>query len=390
LPKEKASPYAVPKLRTFSAATLDKAVDKLLAALDAESKKVTDQTTWKEFRDRWISRNNGLLTQVNDLWLKAAPKDAKREVGQRVNDLKKQVELRVENAQGSISASAIAGAKIKKIVGAPTDHQPATERLDITLPGINRPLGAEHPVIKTMNEIVSVFRDLGYSVQEGPEIETDYYNFEALNFPPNHPARDTQDTLFVANQESKPERDRLLLRTHTSPVQIRAMEKMKPPLRIVIPGKVHRNDAPDATHSPIFHQVEGLAVDTNITFSDLKGSLDHAMKSLFGSGVKTRFYPSYFPFTEPSADVQISCLFCGGKGYRDGHRCPNCKSSGWIELLGCGMVDPNVFGFVDYDSTKVSGFAFGMGVERIAILKYGIDDIQLFYQGDVRFLEQFL
>jgi phenylalanyl-tRNA synthetase alpha chain len=390
LPKEKASPYAVPKLRTFSAATLEKAVDKLLAALDAESKKVTDQTTWREFRDRWISRNNGLLTQVNDLWLKAAPKDAKREVGQRVNDLKKKVELRVENAQGSISASAIAGAKIKTIVGAPTDHQPATERLDITLPGINRPLGAEHPVIKTMNEIVSVFRDLGYSVQEGPEIETDYYNFEALNFPPNHPARDTQDTLFIANQESKPERDRLLLRTHTSPVQIRAMEKMKPPLRIVIPGKVHRNDAPDATHSPIFHQVEGLAVDTNITFSDLKGTLDHAMKALFGSSVKTRFYPSFFPFTEPSADVQISCLFCGGEGYRDGARCPNCKSSGWIELLGCGMVDPNVFGFVDYDSTKVSGFAFGMGVERIAILKYGIDDIQLFYQGDVRFLEQFL
>ncbi len=240
-----------------------------------------------------------------------------------------------------------------------------------------------------MNEIVSVFRNLGYSVEEGPEIETDYYNFEALNFPPNHPARDTQDTIFIANQESKATRDRLLLRTHTSPVQIRAMERTKPPIRIVIPGKVHRNDALDATHSPVFHQVEGLAVDTNITFSDLKGTLDHAMKALFGSSVKTRFYPSFFPFTEPSADVQISCLFCGGKGYRDGARCPNCKASGWIELLGCGMVDPNVYGFVDYDAKKVSGFAFGMGVERIAILKYGVDDIQLFYQGDVRFLEQF-
>ena len=240
-----------------------------------------------------------------------------------------------------------------------------------------------------MNEIVRVFRNLGYSVEEGPEIETDYYNFEALNFPPNHPARDTQDTLFIANQESKPLRERLLLRTHTSPVQIRTMEKMKPPVRVVCPGKVHRNDAPDATHSPIFHQVEGLAVDTNITFCDLKGTLDHAMKALFGSSVKTRFYPSFFPFTEPSADVQISCIFCGGRGYRDGGPCRNCKASGWIELLGCGMVDPNVYGFVDYDPKKVSGFAFGMGVERIAILKYGVDDIQLFFNGDVRFLEQF-
>ena len=388
MPKDKAAQYAVPKLKAFDAPTLDKSVEKLLAALDAESKSVTDEAAWKQFRDRWISRNNGLLTQVNELWLKPAPKDAKREVGQRVNDLKKKVEWQVENVRTSISSSIPAEPKPKK--EQPLNAEPRRDGIDITLPGIKRPLGAEHPIIKTMNEIVSVFRDLGYSVQEGPEIETDYYNFEALNFPPNHPARDTQDTIFIANQESKPERERLLLRTHTSPVQIRTMEKMKPPLRIVIPGKVHRNDAPDATHSPIFHQVEGLAVDTNITFSDLKGTLDHAMKSLFGSSVKTRFYPSFFPFTEPSADVQISCLFCGGKGYRDGARCPNCKSSGWIELLGCGMVDPNVFGFVDYDSTKVSGFAFGMGVERIAILKYGIDDIQLFYQGDVRFLEQFL
>lgn len=391
MPKDKASQYAVPKLKAFDALTLDKSVEKLLAALDAESKSVTDEAAWKQFRDRWISRNNGLLTRVNELWLKAAPKDAKREVGQRVNDLKKKVELHVESVRTSISSSTLAveSKPKKERTQNNIQSQPNLDAVDITLPGIKRPLGVEHPIIKTMNEIVSVFRDLGYSVQEGPEIETDYYNFEALNFPPNHPARDTQDTIFIANQESKPERERLLLRTHTSPVQIRTMEKMKPPLRIVIPGKVHRNDAPDATHSPIFHQVEGLAVDTNITFSDLKGTLDHAMKSLFGSSVKTRFYPSFFPFTEPSADVQISCLFCGGKGYRDGARCPNCKSSGWIELLGCGMVDPNVFGFVDYDSTKVSGFAFGMGVERIAILKYGIDDIQLFYQGDVRFLEQF-
>jgi phenylalanyl-tRNA synthetase alpha chain len=368
--------YSVPKLTDYSAAGLDKAVAELLAALESESSAVSNEADWKSFRDRWLARKNGVLTLVNDLWLKAAPKDAKRDVGQRVNQLKSRVEEMVEATQQRMLGGAFA-AKI------------ASDRIDITLPGIRRPMGAEHPVIKTMNEIIAVFRNLGYSVEEGPEIETDYYNFEALNFPPNHPARDTQDTIFIARQESKPLRDRLLLRTHTSPVQIRTMEKQRPPVRVVCPGKVHRNDAPDATHSPIFHQVEGLAVDTNITFCDLKGTLDHAMKALFGSSVKTRFYPSFFPFTEPSADVQISCIFCGGKGTRDGGPCRNCKASGWIELLGCGMVDPNVYGFVDYDPKKVSGFAFGMGVERIAILKYGVDDIQLFFQGDVRFLEQF-
>jgi phenylalanyl-tRNA synthetase alpha chain len=245
-----------------------------------------------------------------------------------------------------------------------------------------------------MAEIVSVFQRMGYSVGLGPEVETDFYNFEALNFPPNHPARDTQDTLVVAGQEAKPLRERLLMRTHTSPVQIRSMLEQAPPLRLVIPGKVHRNDAADATHSPVFHQVEGLCVDTNITFSDLKGTLDHAMKAFFGSAVKTRFFPSFFPFTEPSADVQISCIFCGGKG------CRKCKHSGWIELLGCGMVDPAVFEAVNqrrvemgrepvYDTRKVSGFAFGMGVDRIAMMKYGISDIGLLYSGDMRFLEQF-
>ncbi len=370
--------YSVPKLKDYSAKALDKAADKLLAALTAESKAVKHTDDLKAFRDHWMARKDGVLTQINDLWLKAAPKEAKREVGQRVNELKSKVTQVVEECQPGAAAGS-----------AKTATTASIETLDITLPGIRRPLGAEHPVIKTMNEIVSVFRNLGYSVEEGPEIETDYYNFEALNFPPNHPARDTQDTLFIAGQESKQPSDRLLLRTHTSPVQIRTMQKQKPPVRVVCPGKVHRNDAPDATHSPIFHQVEGLAVDTNITFCDLKGTLDHAMKALFGSSVKTRFYPSFFPFTEPSADVQISCIFCGGKGYRDGGPCRNCKASGWIELLGCGMVDPNVYGFVDYDPKRVSGFAFGMGVERIAILKYGVDDIQLFFNGDVRFLEQF-
>jgi phenylalanyl-tRNA synthetase alpha chain len=367
--------YNVPKLTDFTVQALDNAAAELLSALDREAKAVRSESDGKNFRDRWMGRKNGILTLVND-WLKGAPRENKRDVGQHVNELKARVEQTVEETLQRIQSSA-------------SDSPFAVEQLDITLPGNRRPLGAEHPIIKTMNEIVGVFRNLGYSVEEGPEIETDYYNFEALNFPPNHPARDTQDTLFVANQESKLQRDRLLLRTHTSPVQIRTMQKMKPPVRVVCPGKVHRNDAPDATHSPVFHQVEGLAVDTNITFCDLKGTLDHAMKALFGSSVKTRFYPSFFPFTEPSADVQISCIFCGGTGYRDGGPCRNCKASGWIELLGCGMVDPNVYGFVGYDPKKVSGFAFGMGVERIAILKYGVDDIQLFFNGDVRFLEQF-
>jgi phenylalanyl-tRNA synthetase alpha chain len=241
---------------------------------------------------------------------------------------------------------------------------------------------------------VRVFHHLGYSTALGPQVESDFYNFEALNFPPNHPARDTQDTLVLAGQQAKPSRDRLLMRTHTSPVQIRTMIAEAPPVRIVVPGKVHRNDAADATHSPVFHQVEGLCVDSNITFSDLKGTLDHAMKALFGSDVKTRFFPSFFPFTEPSADVQISCIFCAGRG------CRRCKHSGWIELLGCGMVDPAVFASVDerraamgkqpaYDPARVTGFAFGMGVERIAMILHGVSEIGQFYSGDMRFLEQF-
>jgi phenylalanyl-tRNA synthetase alpha chain len=371
--------YTVPKLKDLSAAALEKATKKLLAALDAEAAEIKTEAGWKEFRDRWMARKNGILTQVNDLWLKAAPKDAKREVGQQVNQLKKRVEQAIDAAQQGRKSVA-------------SSSQMDSDRLDITLPGIQRPIGAEHPVIKTMNEIVSVFRSLGYSVQEGPVIETDYYNFEALNFPLNHPARDTQDTLFIANQESRPQRERLLLRTHTSPVQIRTMEKIKPPIRIVIPGKVHRNDPPDASHSPMFHQIEGLAVDTDITFGDLKGTLDHAMKALFGSSVKTHFRPSFFPFTEPSAEMMVSCFICGGKGERGSEPCRTCKRTGWIEILGCGMVDPNVFECVKdngYDPRKVSGFAFGMGADRVALLKYGVDDIQLFFQGDVRFLRQF-
>src|ERR1700693_617294 len=392
-------PYIVPKLDDFSATALDKAVGELLDALRDEAQAAKPTLVAKGFRDRWMARRNGIATQVNEQWLKAAPASAKREVGKRVNEIRAKIEGTVEEVARTVEALA-AHARYAATTGKDTGgavledvelHKLAAERLDITLSGIRRPIGVEHPVIKTMNEIVGVFRNLGYSVEEGPEIETDYYNFEALNFPPNHPARDTQDTLFIAGQQDKPQRERLLLRTHTSPVQIRTMEKMRPPLRIVIPGTVHRNDPPDASHSPMFHQIEGLAVDTNITFGDLKGTLDHAMKEFFGSSVKTSFRPSFFPFTEPSAEMFVSCFICGGSGRGgSGARRPG-KQTGGIEILGCGMVDPNVFEFVKdngYDPKKVSGFAFGMGADRIALLKYGVDDLQLFFTGDVRFLRQ--
>ena len=346
------------------------------AQLEAEARQVASSLGTPEavenFRLDWLGRKQGKLKQLSDAWLKSAPAEQKREIGQRFNALKSVVESLLEAALGA----------------GPSDAALAAEALDVTLPGTRRLTGAEHPITRTANELIAIFASLGYSVGIGPEVETDYYNFESMNFPPGHPARDTQDTLVIANQERRPLRDRLLLRTHTSPVQMRTMELEPPPARIVIPGKVHRNDAADATHSPVFHQIEGLCVDTNITFSDLKGTLDYAMKALFGSSVKTRFFPSFFPFTEPSADVQISCPFCGGKG------CKKCKHSGWIELLGCGMVDPAVFAFAAekqpaYDPQKISGFAFGMGVERIAMMKYGISEIGQFYSGDMRFLEQF-
>jgi phenylalanyl-tRNA synthetase alpha chain len=373
--------YTVPKLTDYSPAALDAAVSELHSALKEEADQSwKSEATWKAFRDRWIGRKSGILTQVNDFWLKAAPKDAKREVGRRVNEIRLEVEHSVE-----MTESLYLQWETTHAAGGSADS------VDITLPGIRRPIGAEHPVIRTMHEIVSVFQKLGYSVAEGPVVETDYYNFEALNFPQDHPARDTQDTLFIAGQQGKPLRERLLLRTHTSPVQIRTMEKMRPPIRIVIPGTVHRNDPPDASHSPMFHQIEGLAVDTNITFGDLKGTLDHFVKALFGSNVKTHFRPSFFPFTEPSAELYVTCFICGGSGMRGSDPCRPCKQTGWIEVLGCGMVDPNVFEFVKdngYDPKKVSGFAFGMGVDRLALLKYGVDDLQYFFQGDVRFLEQ--
>jgi len=366
---------AIPELKQFDEAELDRVFAELEREVAAQARALTSDEAMEAFRLEWLGRKQGRLGLLSAAWLKSAPVEAKKLLGVRFNKLKAQIEEARAGSQG-------AGVKA------------AGTGLDVTLPGAAQRVGAEHPLVKTMAEIVSVFQRMGYSVGLGPEVETDFYNFEALNFPPNHPARDTQDTLVVAGQEGKPLRERLLMRTHTSPVQIRSMLEQAPPLRLVIPGKVHRNDAADATHSPVFHQVEGLCVDTNITFSDLKGTLDFAMKAFFGSAVKTRFFPSFFPFTEPSADVQISCIFCGGKG------CRKCKHSGWIELLGCGMVDPAVFASVNqrrvemgrepvYDTRKISGFAFGMGVDRIAMMKYGISDIGLLYSGDMRFLEQF-
>jgi len=395
-------PYTLPKLTDYSERELDEAVAEFRLALETErieiNKGINDpaltpavrQDLLKQFRDRWLGRKSGLFGHLSDLWLKNAPPDCKKNVGQRINQVRQtylpQIEqfVKVLDLIARQSSDAIRAHQV-------CDDAAIESGVDITFPGVRRPIGAEHPVIKTTNEMVRVFQKLGYSVADGPVVETDYYNFEALNFPPNHPARDTQDTLFIAGQQGKPQRERLLLRTHTSPVQIRTMETMRPPIRIVIPGTVHRNDPPDASHSPMFHQIEGLAVDTNITFGDLKGTLDHAMKEFFGSNVKTSFRPSFFPFTEPSAEMYVSCFICGGSGRRGADPCRPCKQTGWIEILGCGMVDPNVFEFVKdngYDPKKVSGFAFGMGADRIALLKYGVDDIQLFFQGDVRFLEQ--
>jgi phenylalanyl-tRNA synthetase alpha chain len=259
---------------------------------------------------------------------------------------------------------------------------------DLSLPGVIRPIGSHHLIRQVFQEIEDIFFSIGFSVVEGPEIETPYYNFEALNIPEFHPVRDDMDTFYLQLPKGAPEP--LLLRTHTSPMQIRTMEKRQPPVRVIVPGKVYRRDNPDATHSFIFHQVEGLAVDTDITFCDFTGTIEYFVKQFFGPGVKTRFRPSYFPFTEPSVEFDVSCIFCGGSGSAaGGGNCSKCKGAGWIELFGAGMVDPAVYGFVKYDAKKVSGFAFGMGIDRLAMLKYGIDDIQVFFQNDVRFLRQF-
>jgi phenylalanyl-tRNA synthetase alpha chain len=348
----------------------------LRARFELDAAGATDESGWKSLRDSWLGRKSGLLTQVTDTWVKPSKPELKRAVGQAFNELKAHVEAALESRRAAIDAAAEQTAL-------------AREREDLSLPGVVRPLGSRHPLRQTFEEIERIFLSLGYSVVAGPEMETPYYNFEALNIPEHHPARDNMDTFYIApppfaeNAHGKPGAAPLLLRTHTSPMQVRAMEKQQPPVRIIVPGKVYRRDNPDATHGFMFHQIEGLAVDTGITFCDFKGTVEYFVREFLGPKVQTRLRPSYFPFTEPSVEVDATCVFCGGKG------CNVCKQSGWIELFGAGMVDPAVYGFVNYDPKKFSGFAFGLGVERLTQLKYNINDLQLYFQNDVRFLRQF-
>ena len=282
--------------------------------------------------------------------------------GQRANEVRAQIEAEIERRQTEMKS-------------AMRDRALRAEKLDVTVPGEDVPFGHIHPLSRVQHEIEDIFIGMGYSIAEGPEVELDYYNFQALNIPPEHPARDTQDTFYIT--------DNVLLRSQTSPVQVHVMEKERPPIRILSPGRVYRSDAVDATHSPLFHQIEGLVVDRGVTMGDLKGTLAMFARRMFGSDTKIRFRPHHFPFTEPSAEVDVSCFACGGKG------CRFCKGEGWIEILGAGMVHPNVLSGCSIDPEEYSGFAFGLGVERVALLKYHIDDMRLLYENDVRFLGQF-
>ncbi|HXG37991.1 MAG TPA: phenylalanine--tRNA ligase subunit alpha, partial [Bacteroidota bacterium] len=291
--------------------------------------------------------------------LKSVPNDQKPAIGKALNELRSFAQSSYDEAKLRIEQSALR----------------REARFDVTLPGRPIPVGTKHPITRTIEEIVGIFKGMGFTVATGPEIETDYYNFEALNFPPEHPARDMQDTFFLAKD--------ILLRTHTSPVQIRYMETHKPPVRVVIPGRVYRNETVSARSHVLFHQVELLYVDKGVSMGDLKGTLVAFAKQFYGSSVKYKFRPTFFPFTEPSADLYITCIICNGKG------CRMCKNAGWLEILGSGMVHPHLFKNVGYDPEKYTGFAAGMGVERIAILRHGIDDIRLFTENDLRFLRQF-
>jgi phenylalanyl-tRNA synthetase alpha chain len=293
--------------------------------------------------------------------LGSLPEADRREIGRRANQIKEEFETRIEET-------------LFRIRGQGKREALGKEKVDVTLPGRPVPIGKRHPITQILEEIIDIFSRLGFEVVEGPEVELDYYNFEALNIPKGHPAREMQATFFIS--------DEVVLRTHTSPVQVRTMEKRRPPVRVVCPGAVYRCDS-DPTHSPMFHQVEGLLVDKGVTFADLKGVLTVFVHQMFGQKTKLRFRPSFFPFTEPSAEIDIECFICDGKG------CGVCSNTGWLEILGSGMVDPAVYKFVDYDPEEVTGFAFGMGIERIAMLKFGINDIRLFFTNDLRFLKQF-
>ena len=342
---------------------------------DAQATGRRDAHEWNILRISWLGRKSGAIAQINENWLKPSPIELKRVVGESLNHFKEHVEVVLGNGLAASVADNQTSVATK-------------DRIDLSLPGVIRPTGTHHLIRQVFQEIEDIFFSIGFSVVEGPEIETPYYNFEALNIPEHHPVRDDMDTFYLDLPQGAP--GPLLLRTHTSPVQIHTMEKRQPPVRVIVPGKVYRRDNPDATHSFMFHQIEGLAVDSDITFCDFTGTIDYFVKQFFGEGVRTRFRPSYFPFTEPSVEFDASCIFCGGSGTaKTGGTCGKCKGAGWIELFGAGMVDPAVYGFVNYDPKKVSGLAFGIGIDRLAMLKYGIDDIQVFFQNDVRFLRQF-
>ena len=334
----------------------------------------------KDLRDRWLARKNGLLSFVDEKWLKSASKELKPSVGRNFNILRREsaaleIAALSKDTPLRVAPAALDESSFQDLPAVVVNHATREIPPDLTLPGNRRPLGSLHPVTQMQREIEEIFLNLGFRIESGPEIESVYYNFDALNIPESHPSRDDWDTLYIDAKT--------VLRTHTSPVQIRAMEKYGAPLYIIIPGKCYRHDNPDASHSPMFHQIEGLAIASDITFADLKGTLDFFAKKLFGEKIRTRFQPSFFPFTEPSGEVSISCIFCGGEG------CRVCKESGWIEVMGCGMVHPQVLRNGGIDPEKYSGWAFGLGIDRFAMMKYDINDIQLFFQSDVRFLQQF-
>jgi len=335
-------------------------VDAIADEARAAIGRATSSTQLEELRVRYLGRQGVLTLLLRSLG--ALPAAERPRVGAAANEVKRELEALLEVRLGETRE---AERRLDR----------ARQRIDLTLPGRRPPQGGVHPLTRVQDEIVGIFVGLGFSVAEGPEIEDDYHNFEALNIPRDHPARDMQDTFYLSEDT--------LLRTHTSPVQIRTMQAQRPPVRVICPGRVYRRDA-DITHSPMFHQVEGLAVDRHISMGDLKGTLELFAREMFGARAKIRFRPSFFPFTEPSAEVDVLCFLCGGDG------CRVCKQSGWLEILGSGMVHPQVLRNVGYDPEEVTGWAFGMGVERVAMLKYGIDDIRLFFENDLRFLRQFV
>jgi phenylalanyl-tRNA synthetase alpha chain len=338
----------------------DKRIRAILEGAAEELERASSLPDVEQVRVKYLGKK-GLLTQL----LRAMPSlpPAERPViGREANEAKAEIEAALAR-------------RLQTVVQGERRARLAADRVDLTLPGRRVVPGARHPLSLVLDEIIDVFVGLGFAVADGPEVESDYYNFEALNIPKDHPARDMQDTFYVSED--------VLLRTHTSPVQIRTMLRQKPPVRIIVPGRVYRRDALDQTHSPIFHQVEGLAVDRDISMGDLRGTLELFARELFGADSRIRFRPSFFPFTEPSAEVDVLCFGCKGTG------CRICKASGWLEILGSGMVHPQVLRTVGYDPEEWTGWAFGMGVERVAMLRYGIDDIRLFFENDLRFLEQF-